>query len=337
MENLVNFRKKILDDCLINLNSEILISSKGNFTNILEEKFKKILNVKYALFVNNGTAALHLALASLNIREGDEVLVPNFTFSATAHAVKHCGAKVILVPVSIPEGWINLDKVENYITNRTKAIIPVHINGYVGDMNRLYDLAKKYNLSIVEDSCQALGSIKDNVYAGTIGDVGCYSFQNSKQFSCGEGGLLVTNNEEIYNKSKLMMKFGDISENYLLYDTISAGYNYKATEMQAYILYQQIKYFDKLIKLRRDKYLELVELLKKYNISPIYTLNKENPWRMVFSINSIKDIPKELLDSLNSGRWCRKPLSKQLYFKSNVEQEDELEEYLKSLVWISLI
>ena len=162
-----------------------------------EEKFADWVGAKMAISCTNGTAALHIALASLNIGPGDEVIVPSYSFIASSFSVVQAGAIPVFADVT-DDHTIDPDAIEKLITERTKAIVVVHLYGVVADMGRILEIAKKHNLKIVEDCAQCFGGTYKGIKAGVIGDVGCFSFCQSKHFTTGgEGGMVVTNDEDL--------------------------------------------------------------------------------------------------------------------------------------------
>ncbi|MCA1981111.1 MAG: DegT/DnrJ/EryC1/StrS family aminotransferase, partial [Calditerrivibrio sp.] len=161
-----------------------------------EEKAAKYLGCKYAVGVASGTDALHIALKSIGIKDGDEVITTPFTFIATAEAIVYCGGKPVFVDVDEKTFNIDVNKIEEKITDKTKAIIPVHLFGNPCDMDRIKEIAKKYNIKVVEDCAQSFGATYRGVQTGNIGDVGCFSFFPSKNLGCyGDGGMVTTNDE----------------------------------------------------------------------------------------------------------------------------------------------
>ncbi len=222
------------------------VSSKGKFINEFEAKFSEYCGVKYGVAVNNGTAALHLALATLGVRGGDEVIIPNFTMMATALAVYYTGAKPVFVDCQRDTGNINPSKIEEKITPKTKVILPVHIYGHPCDMDEINYIAKKYNLFVVEDAAEAHGAEYRGIKCGSLGDIGCFSFYANKLITTGEGGMLVTNNEEVYKKAKSMkdLSFGNV--NRFLHEDI--GFNYRMTNVQAAMGLAQMKKIDSFLR-----------------------------------------------------------------------------------------
>lgn len=218
----------------------------------LEEKFSEMLNVKYSLAVANCTAALHLAVLCADIMPGDEVIVPSLTFVATVNAVKYAGGIPVFCDIVGPEAIvIDSNEIEKLITPKTKAIVVMHYAGFTHNLEKILKIAKKHNLKVIEDACHGPMSEYQGQKLGTIGDVGCFSFFSNKNISTGEGGVLVTNNEEIYRKAKLLRSHGMTTMSYeratghsTNYDVVELGYNYRLDDIRAAIGIAQL---DKLV------------------------------------------------------------------------------------------
>jgi perosamine synthetase len=167
-----------------------------------EAAFAKYIGVKYAIALSSGTGALHAGVLALGIGQGDEVIIPEITFAASAYVVRYAGATPVFVDVEKDSWCIDPKKIEGLITKRTKAIMPVHIYGNVSDMNPVKEIARKHKLSIIEDACPSLGAMYNGKMTGNLSDVAAFSFQGAKIAVTGEGGMLVTDNEDIYKKAK---------------------------------------------------------------------------------------------------------------------------------------
>jgi len=251
---LIGNEKKYVKDCL----DTNWISGKGKYLDLFEKKFADYINVKYAITCSNGTVALHLALLSLDIGNNDEVICPTFTYVATANSVLYTGAKPIFVDCE-PDTWnLNPKKIEKLITKKTKAIIVVHIYGHPCDMEPILKIARKYNLYIIEDAAEALGSEYKGRKCGTFGDVATFSFYGNKIITTGEGGMVVTNNKEIEKKVKLLKGQGmDLKKQYWFK---VVGYNYRMTNVQAALGLAQLENIKKFINQRR----KIADLYNKY-------------------------------------------------------------------------
>jgi perosamine synthetase len=231
-----------------------------------ESSLRTFLNVKHVISVNSGTAALHAALLALDIKTGDEVLLPSFTFVATANAVVASGAKPVFVDINTKDYTIDLHDLKKKISKKSKAIIPVHLYGHPADLTELNEIANQYSVYIIEDACQSLGSTYKNKQTGTFGTMGCFSMYASKVLTAGEGGAIATNKDEIADTLKMIRNHGMVEG----YDTRLLGLNYRLPELSAAIAKIQMKKLKTILDLRRRNSLLLSNLLetiiKKYNI-----------------------------------------------------------------------
>jgi perosamine synthetase len=249
------------------------VSSLGEFITKFEEKFAEYIGVKYALTTCNGTTALHLALVSLGIKEGDEVIVPDLTFVATANAVTYTGAKPVFADVD-PETWcIDPDDIKKKITPRTKAIIPVHLYGHPANMDEINKIAKEHNLYVIEDSAEALGAEYKGKKVGSLSDCGVFSFYGNKIITTGEGGMITTNDENLYEKAKYLRDHAMSKEKRYWHTQI--GFNYRITNIQAALGLAQLERINELIEKRRQIFSWYKEFLQ--GIDGI-KLNPEKPW-----------------------------------------------------------
>jgi len=233
-----------------------------------EEAWRQWIGAKMAISCTNGTAALHIALASLNIGPGDEVIVPSYSFIASSFSVVQAGAIPVFADVT-DDHTIDPACIEALITERTKAIIVVHLYGVVADMGPILEIAKKHNLKVVEDCAQCFGGEYKGTKAGLIGDVGCFSFCQSKHFTTGgEGGMVVTNDEEVGWECRSFRDHGyDVKtrmnmlalEEKLPYIHRRVGFNYRMTEIQSIIGLNELKRFDNWNLARRFKYAKMYD------------------------------------------------------------------------------
>lgn len=220
------------------------ISSSGSYVKGFEEKFADYCGVKYAVAVCNGTVALHLALRALEIGEGDEVIIPSFTMIASAFAVCYTGAKPVFVDADAKTWNIDFNRIEEKITQKTKAIMPVHIFGNPCEMDSINQLARKHNLYVVEDAAEAHGAEYKGDKVGSLSDVSAFSFFANKNLTAGEGGVVVTNNEQIYNQARYFKNMCfplDAPRNYRHKDI---GYNYRMSNLHAAIALAQTENAD---------------------------------------------------------------------------------------------
>ncbi len=211
----------------------------------------RYLNVKHAMAVNSGTSALHLALLALRIGPGDEVIVPDYTFPATANAVELCQAKAVMVDIEARTFNIDPDQIKKHITSKTKAVIPVHLFGQTADMDPILALAKKYRIAVIEDAACAMGAQSKGRKAGSLGTLACFSFHPRKILTTGEGGLVVTDDQALAGRVKLLRNHGLESVNGKI-DLVCPGYNYRMTELQAAMGLVQLKKLPSLMMRRQN-------------------------------------------------------------------------------------
>lgn len=215
-----------------------------------EKKFAKKIGTKYACAVSSGTAGLHLAMLACNIGVGDEVITSPFSFVASANCILYVGARPIFVDIDPITYNMNPEKIEARITKKTKAILVVHIFGQPCDMNPILRLAKKYKLQIIEDACESICATHMGRQVGTFGQIGVFAFYPNKQMTTGEGGMIVTNNREIYEICDSLRNQGR-TENDQWLDHKYLGYNYRLDEMSAALGISQLKKIDFMIRERR--------------------------------------------------------------------------------------
>lgn len=222
---------------------------RGFFIKEFEKEFAKFCQTKYAVSTSSGTTALHLALATLKIKQGDEVLVSTFTNMATFFAVLYQGAKPI--PIDLEPDTLNINPalIEEKITKKTKAIIVVHIYGHPVEMDPILKIAKKHNLYVVEDAAEAHGALYQGKKVGSLGDLGCFSFYANKIITTGEGGMITTNNKKFAKRAKMLKELAFGEKNKFMHQDI--GYNYRLTNVQAAIGFGQMKKIKKIITCKR--------------------------------------------------------------------------------------
>jgi len=236
------------------------VSSLGKYIDEFEKKFAEFCETEYALATSNGTTALHLALVALGIKEGYEVIIPDFTFIATANAVRYTGAKVVTVDIEEDTLCIDPKAIEKAITPNTKAIIPVHLYGHPANMKEINKIAKKYNLFVIEDAAEAHGAKIDKQKVGSFGDIGIFSFYGNKIITSGEGGMITTNNKELYEKMKYLRDHAMSKEKRYWHTEI--GYNYRMTNLQAALGVVQLERIEELLNKKREIFEWYSEYLK---------------------------------------------------------------------------
>ena len=231
-------------------------------TKVLEDSVKKYVGIKHAIALNSGTSSLYSALLSLDLKEQDEVLLPAFTFISTWEAVIESGLKPILIDINQTDYTIDISDIKNKINSKTKAIIPVHLYGNPVNMEELLEISNKNNIQIIEDACQSLGSKYNNKHTGTLGNLGIFSFSATKIITSGEGGMVVTNDNELANKIKLIRNHGINREN----NVVIKGTNYTMPEIEAAIGHIQLKKIEKLIQIRKKNADILNKLINNKNM-----------------------------------------------------------------------
>lgn len=275
------------------------------------ESILNFMGARYGVLAPNGTLALYMALMVLGIKKGDEVIVPDFTFIASANAVYLTGAKPVFIDIRKDDFNLDPNLIENKITPRTKAIMPVHIYGQSVDMDAVMKIAKRHNLLVIEDACQGLGVYyKKTKHVGTIGDVGCFSFFADKTISTGgEGGMVITNNKGLYEKLLYFRNQGRLNAGTFIHPQI--GYNFRMNDLQAAFGLAQLRKLDYIIKRKLENY----NLYKKYlSDIPEVQFLKEMPYSNIipFRVNIIVKDLNNLMDYLVKNeiqtRSCFYPL-----------------------------
>lgn len=224
------------------------ISSTGKYVTQFEKDFADYCGVSYGVATSNGTSALHLALAALGIGPGDEVIVPDLTFAATINAVLYTGATPVIVDIEEDSWCMDPDQVQRAVTPNTKAVIPVHIYGQPCDMGRIVDIAQKHQLYMIEDCAEAHGAEWDHKKIGSFGVISCFSFFGNKVITTGEGGMCVTNNEDLNHKMRILRDHGMSQKRKYYHEVI--GFNYRMTNMQAAVGVAQLERIDQILEWR---------------------------------------------------------------------------------------
>lgn len=295
----------------------------GPKVNEFEHNISNLTNSKYAVAVSNGTTALHCAMYASNIKENDEIIVPTISFLASANAILYCNAKPIFCDVN--EETLNIDenKIEKLITNKTKAIVTVDFAGQLCNYDKIYHIAKKYNLIIIQDSAHSFGIVKNS-----LADLTTFSFHPVKNITTCEGGTIITNNKEMEIKMKQFRNHGidaDYKNRYLhYYNMTDLGYNYRLTDLQCALGISQLKRIDEFIERRKEiaqiytKYINDSEL-KKY-IEPLKLIN-DNAFH-IYVIKILKhnrdDVYKKLYEKNIGVNVHYKPIHLQPYYIKNI-------------------
>jgi len=276
----------------------------------LESLFSEMLNVKHSVSLSNCTDALHLAFKVLGIEENDEVICPSLTFAATVNAIRYVGGKPVFCDIeSLQSINISAKNIEKLITENTKAIVVVHLAGFPCKMDEIMSLAKKHNLKVVEDACHGPLSEYKGKKLGTIGDVGCFSFFSNKNISTGEGGMIVTNDDKLAERIKLLRSHGMTTMSYqrakghaTSYDIVDLGYNSRMDDIRASIGIVQLKKLKKDLDLRirvRERYLaklsEIKGVIVPFSNNEEYVSNYIMPIILAESTAEKRDLIREKL------------------------------------------
>lgn len=277
--------KKLVIDCL----DSNWISSKGKYIDKFERKFSQYINTKYCISVNNGTAALHLAILSLGIGPGDEVIVPSFTYIAPVNAIRYAGAKVKFIDSNYRTAQIDENEIIKKINKNTKAIIIVHLYGYVCNIPKVKRICDKKKIFLIEDCAESFGSFFNKKHSGTFGKIGTFSFFGSKTITTGEGGMVVTNDKKIAEKIYKLKTVGVVKKkNNYWHDMI--GYNYRMTNICAAIGLAQLNKKKEILKKKEKVFKFYEKKLKNLPIRFIEILkgSKSSYWQIVIFVNNLK-------------------------------------------------
>ncbi len=286
----------------------------GKHVQAFEKSVTSFVKSKYAIAVNSGTAALQASLYALDIKKGDEVLVPSFTFVATANAIVSTGAKPVFVDILKENYTVDPDDLQKKITKKTRAIIPVHLYGNVANIERLSEITKKYNIPIIEDAAQSLGSTYKRKHTGTFFEMGCYSMYPAKVMTSGEGGFIVTNNKKLRDKLLMIRNHGMVHG----YDTRVFGLNLRLPEINAAIATIQMKKLPNFLKSRKKNATLLSKLISDLKIKlPYQRKNESVNWYLYTIATEKRD---KLLKKLNekgigAASYYPIPVHKTPYYK----------------------
>lgn len=312
--------------------------NEGKLTNKLEKEAKKILKSKYAVATTSGTAALYLSFKSIGIKDGDEVIIPNITFQATANAVKMAGAKIVLADIDPSTLLINLRSLKKLISKKTKVVVPVHVSGRGQNIQEIVKFCKKKKIYVIEDAAEAFGSKIKKKCLGNFGNLGCFSFAPNKIITTGQGGLIVTNDKKIYKNLITFKNQGRIGESTGgADDFISIGTNLRFTDLQSALGLSQLKNFKK----RKEKLISIYKFYKKniienskFKIFKFDYKNGELPlWTDVYCAERDK-----LLQFLKKNMiQCRPywfPINTTKPYKSSSKNLINSQKLFKKLMWL---
>ena len=316
MDDIINpneYGGLMYDDEEVNAVKNVLLNEKifryatkeKSATDLFEELICERFNCNYALGVNSGTSALKVSLKSIGIKENDRVLVSAYTFLASATSVIALGGIPVPIDFDLKYG-MNIEDLENEIKKGCKAIIVVHLQGKCFDLRPIVEIKNKYNIPLIEDACQAMGTKNNGVMAGTYSDIGVFSFQQNKPLTSGEGGVLITNRKEYYTTARNYADMGSVRDYYPSWEKKGAliGDNYRMNNIQGAILNVQLKKFDKMLSVQRKN---KEYILKNINIkdmrSKIINGNSEADTGINILIHTLnEDMAKECIEIASQKR-----------------------------------
>jgi perosamine synthetase len=301
-EELDNLTKSINDGWL----------TEGPFSQKFLEGIKEMTGAKHALLANNGTLALYLMYLAMGIKTGDEVICPSFTFNATASPLAIIGAKPVFVDIKEDDLQIDPAKIEAAITPNTKAIVPVHIYGQSCDMDPIMEIAKKHNLLVIEDAAQGFGVFYKGVHTGTIGNCGMISFFADKTITCGEGAVVLTNDDELFEKLKLVRNQGRPNSGTFIHPAL--GMNFRMTDLQCGVGVAQLAKYPEILEGKTKNFKLYHELLKDCPHVEFVTLSKDSnfvPFRVNIRVKKLEELLQHMEDNQLQTRRLFYPLHKQ--------------------------
>jgi perosamine synthetase len=305
------------------------VSSAGTFVTSFEEKFKKYVKSKNAIAVVNGTQALYIALEACGIKRDDEVLVPSLTFVGTVNAIKYLGARPHFIDSKIDTFGIDCSKLEKYLKKITvlkngkyinkktkkiiKAIVPVHVYGHPCDIIEVINISKKFNLKVIEDAAEALGSFYKNKHVGTFGDVGCFSFNGNKIITTGGGGMVVLNNNSLAKKIKHLTTTAKLKHKWeYVHDKV--GYNFRMPNINAALGLAQLERINIFLSAKRklfNKYYLKLKKIKSVSLMKEPKYSKSNYWLQTIILDKSKaSLKNKLLSNLHKQKIFSRPVWK---------------------------
>ena len=309
-----NYLKKVISKTFLTENAE---------TKKFENNFSKKFRMKNVITISNWTVGLFAVLKSINIKEGDEVIIPNLTFFATATPIILSGAKIVLCDVENDNFSLDLKKLEKIITKKTKCIIPVHLFGFCCEMDKLKSICNKRGIYLVEDSAQALGAKYKNKFLGNLGDFGGFSFYGNKIITTGEGSIIVSKKKRFIKKIYSLKNHGRRKKKIFKHKEL--GYNFMFTEMQAAIGNVQLKKFNSILKKKRKIYnffYKNLNNLDQINFPQPINFNKPNYWMTCIFVNKDKNKLKAFLKK-------KKIEIRDNFFPINLQPALKLSKYVK--------
>ena len=290
----VDFFKHSIDEQDIQRVNEVLTSTfltNAHVSQDLEERLAAYLQVEYCVAVSSCTAALHLALLALGVGEGDEVITTPMSFIATSNAILHAGATPIFIDVEKESGNMDVSLIEAAITNKTKAIMPVHLYGNMCDMQNIKKIADKYKLKIIEDAAHAIEAMRDGVRVGELGDMACFSFYATKNITSGEGGAISCKSQALQESLKRLRLHGMSKDaasrhgkTYTHWDMIDLGWKYNITDIQSALLIGQLERIEQQLERRKEIALAYHDAFTQHHITHVWHNNSTKSSYHLFTI-----------------------------------------------------
>jgi perosamine synthetase len=320
---------------------------QGKYVKEFEDKWSEFSGAKHSIAVTSCTTALHLSLAALGLKPDDEVIMPAFTWIATANVVEHLNAKVVFCDIDLKTFNIDVSKIEDKITSKTKAIIPVHLFGLSADMDPILDIAQKHNLWVVEDAACGFGAKYKGNHVGTLGNTGCFSFHPRKAITTGEGGMITTNDDALAEKMRSMRDHGAAMSDfqrhhgakpYLLAEHPYAGFNYRMTDIQASLGVTQMERANNILNERQvlaRKYNEALNELNFFQL-PFESNNYEHGYQSypcmfdinnasLHNINSINEKRNAFMDALQNEGVSTRPATHAVHMLQYYSEKYQLQ------------
>lgn len=304
MKSKINYTKPSITKLEIDYAADAAANGWGEqcyeYINRFEELFKNHLGVKYAIATSSCTGALHMGMSALDIGPSDEVIMADSNWIATASPIVKLGAKPVFIDILKDTWCIDPDKVEAAITKNTKAIVAVHLYGNLCDMDRLLEIGQRHGIPIIEDAAEAIGSVYHNKRAGSMGRFGAFSFHGTKTITTGEGGMFVTNDENLYEKVLTLSNHGRARNQTKQFWSDVVGFKYKMSNIQAAIGCAQMERIEDLIHRKREIfhfYRENLEILPNININPEPNGHINGAWMPTIVFDKKSGITREKLQS----------------------------------------
>lgn len=289
--------------------------TEGPFSQEFLNSLKKFTGAKYAVLANNGTLGLYLALMAVGIKEGDEVIVPDFTFNASASSIAFAGGTPVFADINPGDLQIDVHKIERHITSRTKAIMPVHIYGQACDMDPVLEIATRHNLKIVEDAAQGFGVFYKGRHTGTMGDTGVISFFADKTITTGEGAVVLTNDEGLFNRLKMLRNQGRPNSGTFIHPEL--GMNFRMTDLQCAVGVAQFNKFPEIREIKTKNFRLYYDLLA--GVPEIEFIQQNDftnfiPFRVNVKVPRLENLIEHLEQNAIQTRRMFYPLHKQPCF-----------------------